>query len=155
MTTPSGNPGSVAPGQTIESTWGNSTAFRVVTRFIDTVERDTYWGSFVENGNVAWVDSAKVLQVFIDGTWFEVLRRTVAESLFVRLTGSIMTGALTAPRFITSQAMNDSDKAARNIAIGTAPSTALVGDLWIDTVTTPNQLRRWNGSEWTVLLVSA
>jgi len=163
---PGGEFPDVVGGNTATAARQNEVQHRMVNHFTSAAQRDSLWPTPPE-GSVCYLDDLNVLQLFETTMWQDIVTIITGDQRYVNVTGSGMSGPLvisstldvtgatvlgdtTMEKAENITPLNDGDTKLRNMAIGVQPSTAIVGDLWVDV--TGKVLNRWNGSIWEPIL---
>ena len=150
----SDNPKLVTAGDTVEAAEENRRSTRIVFRFIDATDRDTFLPTPVA-GQLAWLTTPGIIQYYDGSTWVQVATISDVQARLVRA-GDTWTGKHT--QQTSGYTLLDAEFAVRGMFIGAQPAQAVQGQLWLDTLDAIGDnsgdpvLRRWSGSAWTPLL---
>lgn len=83
----------VAPGEVIESVWGNELRDRSLQRYADETERDFLNGAPIE-GELAWIENINTMQVYNGADWIDLLDTDQSGFPWLSQTGGTISGVL-------------------------------------------------------------
>ena len=86
----------VAPGEVIESVWGNELRDRSLQRYADETERDFLNGAPIE-GELAWIENINTMQVYNGADWIDLLDTDQSGFPWLSQTGGTLTGTVFFP----------------------------------------------------------